>query len=307
MISLQQIKYFVSTAEQGSITAAAKELNVTTQAVSRGLIDFERHFETSLFIRRSHCVETTPQGQRLYFKAKSVLDTVDELESCGAELTTPNQDELNLMLCSPPFATKHVVNKHIAAFIKRRFDIEASVTIGYYDACHSALEAGSIDAFITLGHTMLPECDVLPIGTVSTGALVMEFGKLAKKQSVTLEDFRGRPIGLTPEFSFFHDSIVSEYARRGVKVPLAKPEPTLLDTYRVLVREQGCFIVPAIPEFGELFPGAVIRPFSKEDAITVPICLVSRKNGKSPAYLALEFSLVKMIPSIRGIDTLLDS
>ena len=305
MFSIQQIKYFATVAEQGSLSAAAKELDVTVQAVSRGLIEFEQHFDEDLFVRRSHGVDPTPFGRKLYYKARDILHGVADLETCEADLAGKRSGAFNLMLCSPPFATRHIVNKHVASFIQRSLDVEAKVSIGYVADCASALAAGTIDAFVTLGSAKLPEFDVLQIGTVSTGALLMEFEDLAKKPGVTLADFDGRPLCLTPEFNFFSESVAEEYARRGIEVQFAKADLTLLDTYRVLAREHGGFVVPAMPEFGELFPGAVIRPFEAPDAVVMPICLVSRKDDKTPACLALELLLTKSTPSLSGIKDLL--
>lgn len=300
MFSIQQIKYFVTVSERGSLSAAAKELDVTVQAVSRGLIEFERQFDEDLFVRRSHGVELTPFGCKLYYKAKDVLAGVSDLSSFTSESEGTTHEGLSLMLCSPPFATKHIVNRYIASFVKKSIDVEPSVALGYKDACVDALFAGSIDAFITLGVTELPLLDVLRVGTVSTGALLMEYGDLAKKHSVSLADFADRPLCLSAQFDFFYQTVFDELSKRP-DVQFDNAEPTLLDVYRVLARERGCFIVPAIPEFGELFPGAAIRPFVPEDAVDIPICLVSRKDDKSCAYRSLERSLAKVIPSIRGI------
>lgn len=300
MFSIQQIKYFVTVSERGSLSAAAKELNVTVQAVSRGLIEFERQFDEDLFVRRSHGVELTPFGCKLYYKAKDVLTGVSDLNSFTSESNGKAQEDLSLMLCSPPFATKHLVNKHIASFVKKSIGVESEVTLGYRGECVDALYAGSIDAFITLGTTDLPLLDVLRVGTVSTGALLMEFADLAKKDSVSLADFADRPLCVPPQFDFFSQTVLDGLSDRpGVRLDTS--EPTLLDVYRVLARERGCYVVPAIPEFGELFPGAVIRPFAVEDAVDIPICLVSRKGDKSSAYKSFELSLAKIIPSIRGI------
>ena len=300
MFSIQQIKYFVTVSERGSLSAAAKELNVTVQAVSRGLIEFERQFHEDLFVRRAHGVELTAFGCKLYYRAKDVLAGVSDLASFASEPGGRAQDELGLMLCTPPFATKHIVNKSIVSFVKKSTGIEPSVALGYRDECIDALFAGSIDAFITLGITELPMLDVLRVGTVSTGALLMEFTDLAKKDSVSLADFADRPLCVPPQFDFFYETVIDGLSKRP-DVQLITDEPSLLDVYRVLARERGCFIVPALPEFGELFPGAVIRPFVPEDAVDIPIFLVSRKNDKSPAYMSLELSLAKAIPSIRGI------
>ena len=43
-----------------------------------------------------------------------------------------------------------------------------------------------------------------------------------------------------------------------------------------------------IPALGEMYPGTVIKPLASGDAVAIPLCLVSMKDRKSPAYLAFE-------------------
>lgn len=304
MVTIQQIKYFVATVEQKSLTAAAKSLNVSVQAVSKGLFDFESHFKRSLFVRKPHGVEPTPICFVLYKRAKDALAAFSELELYEKGIDSPEghqPETLRIILCTPPFATRRAVEARVAAFIKRTINVEAHVTVGYLESCIDAVATGKADAFTTLGTTSLIDFDTLRIGTVNSGALMMENNKAATKQQVSLTDFEGHPVALAPGFDFFSDTVLAEYTTRGTALLLAEAKPTALDTHRVLVREGGCFIVPAIPEFGEFFPGAVIRPFRPEDSVSVPINMVTMASRKSDAYLTLERSLREKLPSIRGV------
>lgn len=306
MVSIQQIRYFVAAVEEGSLSAAAKTLRVSVQAVSKGLVEFEQHLQRDLFVRRSHGVEPTPLGHSLYVKAKMALVSFTEVEMYGLG-SSPNEvrSDLTVVLCSPPFATRHVVQERISAYMKRMVDIEVRVGLGYLDSCINALVVGAADAIITIGATHMTGFDVLRVGSVPTGLLMMEDNELAAKKQVRLDDFAGRPIGLTPEFDFFYDTVIEGFARRRREVPLAKSALTMNDTYRVLAREQGCFIVPAIPELGELFPGSTIRPLVPEDSVTIPICLVSLHAQKSDAFCALERQMAQQLTALRDFRGLL--
>ena len=58
-ISLRQIRYFVSTAEQGQISQAAVDLSISQSAITTAIKDLERIIGAELFVRSSHGMELT--------------------------------------------------------------------------------------------------------------------------------------------------------------------------------------------------------------------------------------------------------
>ena len=57
------IQCFLAVARLGSFTAAASELYMTRQAVSRQILRLERELGAELFLRTSRRVEITPAGR----------------------------------------------------------------------------------------------------------------------------------------------------------------------------------------------------------------------------------------------------
>ncbi|SDL17486.1 DNA-binding transcriptional regulator, LysR family [Modicisalibacter muralis] len=65
MPPLSALRAFEATARLGSVTAAARELNVTHGAVSRQLRSLDEHFGVALFAKAGRGLELTDQGERL--------------------------------------------------------------------------------------------------------------------------------------------------------------------------------------------------------------------------------------------------
>lgn len=80
-ISLRQIRYFVSTAEQGQISQAALDLSISQSAITTAIKELERVLGTDLFIRSSHGMELTPAGRQFLFHAYDILNKVSEATS----------------------------------------------------------------------------------------------------------------------------------------------------------------------------------------------------------------------------------
>ncbi|WP_050180539.1 LysR family transcriptional regulator [Domibacillus robiginosus] len=75
------LRYFLTVAREGSITAAADFLHVTQPTLSRQLKDLEQELGKKLFIRRSHSVILTDEGMLLRKRAEEIIDMVDKLKA----------------------------------------------------------------------------------------------------------------------------------------------------------------------------------------------------------------------------------
>ncbi|MBC9706291.1 MAG: LysR family transcriptional regulator [Enterococcus sp.] len=86
-MEIRALQYFVAVVENGSITAAARELHMSQPPLSTQIKSLEKELGTVLFIRHPRNVEMTDAGKVLYERAKSMLafaeSTTKELENFG--------------------------------------------------------------------------------------------------------------------------------------------------------------------------------------------------------------------------------
>lgn len=80
MLHLQQLKYFVTIVEQGSLNKAAAALYISQPALTRQLTNLERSFDTQLLIRTPAGIKLTEAGRYLYGKAYTLLEQARDLE-----------------------------------------------------------------------------------------------------------------------------------------------------------------------------------------------------------------------------------
>lgn len=79
-MNIKQIKYFVSVANRGSLSSAAREHGISVQAVSKSMADLEFEFGENLFDRSHQGIELTPLGEAFLEKAAEVDSSFRELE-----------------------------------------------------------------------------------------------------------------------------------------------------------------------------------------------------------------------------------
>ncbi|MCV6626246.1 MAG: LysR family transcriptional regulator [Cellvibrionaceae bacterium] len=89
-IDWNDLNFFLSTALQGSLTAAAKELKVNHTTVSRRISALEQQLGTPLFERSSSGLLITPLGQSLIPYARQIRDSVNAVD----RMVTAEQQEL---------------------------------------------------------------------------------------------------------------------------------------------------------------------------------------------------------------------
>lgn len=78
-MSLQQLRYFVTVAEEEHVTRAAERLHVSQPPLSRQIRALEDELGQPLFNRRGRGIELTRFGRYFAERARSILQNVDDL------------------------------------------------------------------------------------------------------------------------------------------------------------------------------------------------------------------------------------
>ncbi|WP_442600300.1 LysR family transcriptional regulator [Neobacillus sp. D3-1R] len=82
---MNQLKYFVSAVEAGSLTTAAKNLFISQPALSKQLMQLEEELGCQLFVRKTTGLSVTEAGEHFYQRASTIIK---ELEQIMIEMRT---------------------------------------------------------------------------------------------------------------------------------------------------------------------------------------------------------------------------
>lgn len=80
-----EMEVFVSAAETGSFSAAARRLKLTPSAVSKLVTRIEDRLGTRLLVRTTRSLLLTPEGETYLARARRVLAEIDEMERLVAQ------------------------------------------------------------------------------------------------------------------------------------------------------------------------------------------------------------------------------
>ena len=80
-----ELSFFVTLASCENLSTAARELGITTPAVSKRLSQMEARMGVSLITRSTRRMSLTPEGEVLLAHGRRILDEIDELDQLLAK------------------------------------------------------------------------------------------------------------------------------------------------------------------------------------------------------------------------------
>lgn len=305
LLNINQIRYFAAVVEHGSLSAAAKSLHITVQAVSKSVADLECEIGCALFVRNSQGMTPTVFALSFYQQATSVLARFAELEAFASSYREPAPalDHLRFALNTPAFLGNEVVRENTAALVQSLVGIETTMALATGSCGLEGLRSGGIDVLVTVGTFNHPDLVCRPVGTVPSAIFMSREHPLAAKEALSLADIAPYPVALSTWFDSANESIVSTYQARDDGQDLHFVDLELNDMPDYL--EQGGLIFTTdIPALEKSHRWAALRPFVPEDSVAVPICVVYLKARKSEIETALHGLFVNGLPLL-GLGSLI--
>ncbi|AWB68155.1 LysR family transcriptional regulator [Saccharobesus litoralis] len=96
--SLDDLLFFVTLVEAGSLTKAAEKLNIPKSKVSRRLVQLENTIGSTLLIRTTRSQKLTESGELLFQASKPHIDALNNVEEQIGHLVNEPVGQLNILL-----------------------------------------------------------------------------------------------------------------------------------------------------------------------------------------------------------------
>lgn len=286
-MNIKQVKYFVETVDQGSLSAAAKVQYVTVQAISKAIVNLETEMGATLLERENRGITPTAFGKAFYQKAVCALESFEELESFAASYRQLGNcfDGLCLGLNTPAFIGNETMRQSIAAFIEAQMGVPTTVPLASGDAGFEDLRMGKYDALITIGmfHHSDVRCDI--VGTVAPAIMVAATHPLADRKNVSLADLAPYPVANPRWFCQYNETVVSIYKAQGNQLHYI--DMTEEEAVEHVCNNKGACITTSIEMLGKVNDDVVLIPLAAADSVAIPVCVVSMKDRVSPLLLKL--------------------
>ncbi|MBA3722182.1 MAG: LysR family transcriptional regulator [Parachlamydiaceae bacterium] len=126
MSDIAQLRTFVLVNELGSLAAAARELGISSAAISKQLTKLETELGLQLLVRSTRNIELTEIGSSYLEQCKRILEQVDEASALVSQMKTTPQGILKVV-SGRHFATSFIIpylKEFLSIYPKIEFDLE---------------------------------------------------------------------------------------------------------------------------------------------------------------------------------------
>ncbi len=194
-IQLSDIELFLNVAKYGSFTKAGEKMFMTQSWVSKRISQIERELDLRLFLRNKREVVLTPAGRILEQRLSSVTD--DILDAIQAAHVAQTGASGYLRIGYLEWGTV-VFLDHIQKFIAENPHFSVAVYRQRFADLRADISIGRMDVIFTISY----DCDqfsstdycLMNVKRVPVVAYMNKQHRLAKRESITMEDLRPEPM-----------------------------------------------------------------------------------------------------------------
>jgi DNA-binding transcriptional LysR family regulator len=220
-IKLQNLHVFMTVAETGSMSGAAKRLNTVQPAVSRSVAELERAFGVRLLDRHRQGITPTEYGRALLDCSTAAFDDlhrgVREIET----LADPDAGEVRIG-CSPPLAANYVPTI-VDSISRRKPRVVMELVIGYTDALHRELRERKIDLWIARAFGGVRDARLNYEHLFDDPCVVVASSRnpWTRRRKMALADLAGEQWTLPPLGSMIGAHVAEAFRASGLEFPRA--------------------------------------------------------------------------------------
>ena len=305
----KQLKYFLKTADKGSITAAAKALDIAQPAVSQQISSLEHELSVQLFDRDFRGVRLTPSGEKFYLRAKSI---VNQMSMAKSEIIDTEANPSGHISIGMTQAACNVLAIPLTQTIQKNHpNVELTLHYGTTHSINQWLSNGQIDLAITYENTysdknfcstpLIKEYIYLVVGIEKNSAMYQE---LVKQDRIVFEQLAEFEIILPHRDDPIVQMLNRYETQTGVRI-WSKPNFGLLMTnLRYVTDGFGLMILPSSAIFHlektiQLKAIPIINP-----QITREVLLLN--NTKKPSSIAMQMVSETIVALVKEAHSLGD-
>ena len=285
-MNINQVKYFVTVYEQGSISTAARGHNVSAQAVSKAISDLEREYGQKLFDRTNSGVSPTVQGRAFYQKAKVAARAYTDLETMSFGGGLPEPESLapfRMALCSPAFDGDDELRRAWSMFFQRNTGMPITFDLASREQMARGIDPDEYDALVTIGTYERQGCTCTPMGSLPTGITVARTHPLASKEFVTFADLGKYPAGESGVNDSFNSSILVTCKQLHL-VSNVNQITTAADALAHITIKQGYYFSVVLNRLRKAKLAIALIPIDPAEDPRIPICIVTRDDRETARH-----------------------
>lgn len=144
--TLRQLQYFISVAEEGTVSAAAQALSISQSAVTEAIKELETDLGVTLFERHRRGLAITHRGHQFYRHATRILASVSDARRSFSAAAAPATGSLQLGVTS--LVAGYVLSDLLARYRRANPDVNVTAIEDNGDYLEHLLIGGELDVAV---------------------------------------------------------------------------------------------------------------------------------------------------------------
>jgi DNA-binding transcriptional LysR family regulator len=286
MFDLNQLRCFVTVAEDLHFGRAAARLNMTQPPLSRQIQILERIIDATLLDRTSRSVRLTPAGRSFLAESRRILKLADSAAQVARRIAMGKRGSLKIGYTAA--AAYGFLPDLIAACGAHLPEVDFSLKEMVSSDQLDALASGQLDAGLLRPPIARPEFANRRVLAEPLLAAIPKKHRLASAAAIAIKDFDNEPfIMYSPhESRYFHDLLVAQFSRADVLPHYAQHVGQIHSILAMVRAGLGVSIVPAAAANFKV-SDVRLRPLKLRSATRAELYVVWHRENDNPLLPAL--------------------
>ncbi|RMC35281.1 LysR family transcriptional regulator [Paracoccus alkanivorans] len=269
----RQLEVFTAVMRAGTVTGAARLLNISQPALSQILIHAEDELGFALFDREKGRLQPTPEALELYPEAERLFGGLEGLRRKTADLRLGRAGLVRIAASPPPAMS--LLPQVLAAFRARHPDILLRTHVAPIAAMVDMLRAGDAALALALDDNLPPDIEVERIGRTSFCCLLPGTHPLVRGDAVSFADLVEETVISYRSMTRPYDELQAAARREGTGFTPRIEIDSSIAAAGFVQAGLGVAVVDSLLPWAQ-FSGIAVRPLAGGPAL--PLSLLSLRG-----------------------------
>lgn len=283
-ISLRHIEVFHAIMRTGSITGAARMLNVTQPAVSAVLKHFETRLGMKLFERAGGGLQPTPEAQALLPDVSEIFARLGEVERLTQDLVGGSLGRLNIAATSP--VANGYLAKAVATFMAKRPGVQVTLQALASPQVLDRVVNREVDLGVAYEPIVNPVVDTEVLMRASIACVLPESHPLAARAEIGIQDLAEYPLVTYLPHALLRPYVDRAFSEAGLAPSISVEVGLSLTGMMLAFHGAGIALVEPYLLSTMPLPGLVSRPLQPRVELK---CLMLRHKSVLPSRVLKDF------------------
>jgi DNA-binding transcriptional LysR family regulator len=258
MINLRHIEVFYAIMRGGSITEAARILNVTQPAVSVALKHLETRLKMKLFDRSGGRLQPTPEAKALLPDVAEIFGRLGAVERFSQDLAGGARGVLSIA-ATPPLCDGFVA-KAVATFVAKRPGVKVNLQALASPIVLDRVINREVDLGVVYEPVVSSAVETEEILRAAIGCIMPARHPLAKRATIRVRDLAPYPVVTYLPQALLRPYIDRVLSRKTSPIRIAVETGTSATAIMLAVHGAGIALVETALFTARPVPGFVMRP-----------------------------------------------